>query len=64
MEDRQVSVGDTVRHRKIMSMTDLYVYQVKGDRAKVRYANDGVFLSQEFFVAELEIFEPDEDEFD
>lgn len=64
MEDRPITVGDLVRHRRIMGMTDLYVYRIKGDKVKVRYANGGVFLSQKFLAAELEIYLPDEDELD
>ena len=63
MQEFGVKVGDKVRHRHLMLGTDLSVIAVGTDTLTVRYANNGVFLSQELFLHEVELVLVNEDEY-
>jgi hypothetical protein len=63
MQVHEIKIGDVVRHRNIMQGTNLSVVSVKGDQLVVRYANHGLFHTQELFLNEVELFLEDEDEY-
>lgn len=63
MQTPEIKIGDLVRHKSILRGTDLYVIQVDGDKLIVRYANQGMFQTQELFLNEVEVVEIDEDEY-
>lgn len=62
MDTPAIKIGDIVRHRHILKGTDLSVVSITDDKILVRYANQGVFHSQELFLNEVERFEVDDDE--
>lgn len=59
----EIKVGDLVRHRHILQGIDLSVLEIKNASVMVRYANNGVFLTQELFLHEIEVHHLDEREF-
>jgi hypothetical protein len=63
MVPQEIKVGDIVRHIHIMSGTNLSVIDVMGNKLMVRYANQGIFQTQDLFLNEVELLEVDEDEF-
>ena len=63
MEEFGVKIGDKVRHRHLLLGTDLSVIAVGDETLTVRYANNGVFLSQELFHHEIKLVVTDEDEY-
>jgi len=63
MQEEKIKVGDVVRHRHLMQGTNLSVIKINEDSLMVRYANQGVFITQDLFLHEVEIFIVDEDEF-
>jgi hypothetical protein len=63
MQQQEIKIGDIVRHRHILRATNLSVIKIEGDKLTVRYANNGVFLTQDFYMHEIELFVFDEDEF-
>ena len=63
MQEQEIKVGDIVRHRHLMMGTNLSVVTISEDKLLVRYANQGVFLTQDLFLHEVQLFLVDEDEF-
>lgn len=63
MHESMIKVGDKVRHRHLMLGTDLSVIAVGPETLTVRYVNDGLFLTQELFLHEVELAVLDEDEY-
>jgi hypothetical protein len=60
---QEIKIGDVVRHRTILRGSDLAVVEIDGDKVVVRYANQGLFHTQELFLSEVELVEIDEDEY-
>ena len=63
MQGHEIKVGDIVRHRHLMLGTNLSVLSVSADRLQVRYVNQGIFLTQDLFLHEVELFVIDDDEY-
>ena len=63
MQIPEIKVGDIVRHRNVMQGTDLSVVSINDNKVMVRYANQGVFQSQDLYLNEVELLVVDEDEF-
>lgn len=63
MQQQEIKIGDIVRHRHILQATNLSVVMINGDKITVRYANNGVFLTQDLFLNEVELLTLDEGEF-
>lgn len=61
--EQHIKIGDVVKHRKIMSGTDLYVIKLNREMITVRYTNQGLFRKQKLYLHEVELFVIDEDEF-
>ncbi len=63
MQQEKIKIGDVVRHRHLMQGTNLSVINISDDSLMVRYANQGVFITQDLYLHEVEVFIVDEDEF-
>jgi hypothetical protein len=62
MTQQEIKIGDLVRHRHLIQGTNLSVIAVNEENIVVRYANQGVFLTQELFLHEVEMLIIDEEE--
>ncbi len=60
---QEIKIGDIVRHRHILQGTNLSVVMINADQIVVRYANNGIFLTQDLFIHEVEMLELEDGEF-
>ncbi|TCD11639.1 hypothetical protein EZ449_05100 [Pedobacter frigidisoli] len=56
-EQKEIKIGDFVRHRFLNKTTDLLVVLNNETKILARYVKDGIFYSEEFYLFEVEYYD-------